>query len=69
MSDKKSDRVGETFKTNEGYIITIIKYDKANSVYIEFQDKHKARIHTRYCHCQSGKVKNPTILPCMESDV
>ena len=41
MSRLKLDRIGEQFKTNEGYIITIIDYKNANNVTIQFQDERK----------------------------
>lgn len=53
------DRVGERFISNEGYEFVIIKYNRNDDVWIEFQDEYKARIHTDYRWCRQGKVKNP----------
>ncbi len=52
-------RLGEIRKNNEGYEMKIIEYNKANDIVVEFQDKYKAKIHTRYCHFKDGKVRNP----------
>ena len=56
---KLIDRTGEEFITEEGYEIVIIKYNNAQDVLVKFKDKNKAIVHTKYCHCRSGKVKNP----------
>ena len=54
-----NDRTGERFRTNEGYVIEIVEYKNTNDLLIEFQDEHKARVHTVYQACKDGKVKNP----------
>ena len=59
MSKRCSDRLGETFETDEGYIITIVEYNNANDVVVEFNDKYKARIRTRYDVCRKGNLRNP----------
>ena len=60
MSRLKLDRIGEQFKTNEGYIITIIDYKNANNVTIQFQDERKTILKDReYRHCRNGDIKNP----------
>ena len=56
---KKIDRTGEQFKTNEGYIVEIIKYNKYSDVLVQFQDEHKAIISTRYDCCKHGEISNP----------
>lgn len=54
------NRIGEQFKTNEGYIITIIDYKNAHNVTIQFQDKYKTILEDReYRHCRNGSIKNP----------
>ena len=53
------DKTGERFITNEGCEIIIIQYNKSIDLWIEFQDKYKARIHTSYNACKDGEVKNP----------
>ena len=59
MSKKCNDRLGETFETDEGYIITIVEYNNANDVVVEFNDKYKTRIRTRYDVCRKGNLRNP----------
>ena len=55
----KKDRVGEKFVSNEGYEFVIVEYNSCRDVWVQFQDDYKARVHTRYEHCQRGSVKNP----------
>ena len=56
---KKNDRTGERFISNEGYEVVIVEYKNANNLWVQFQDKHKARVHTTYNNCQKGEIKNP----------
>lgn len=56
---KKNDRTGERFETKEGYVIEIVEYTNCSDLWVEFQDEHKARVHTAYKHCRNGGVKNP----------
>ena len=56
------DRTGERFKNRDdlgGYEFVIVEYNKRSDVWVEFQDEHKARVHTEYKHCKNGGVKNP----------
>ena len=55
----KIDKTGEQFKTNEGYIIEIIKYNKYSDVLVQFQDEHKAIVPTTVSNCKTGEIKNP----------
>lgn len=55
----KNNRVGERFKTNEGYIVEIIEYNKYSDVLIQFQDEHKAIVPTTVSNCKTGEIKNP----------
>ena len=57
MSTK--DRIGERFVSNEGYEMVIVEYNNNKDIIVEFQDEHKAIVHTRYQHCKDGNVKNP----------
>lgn len=60
MARPKIDRTGEEFKTNEGYIITIIEYNNANDVTIQFQDEYKTILkHRKYEECANGRIRNP----------
>lgn len=56
------DRTGERFKNRDdlgGYEFVIVEYNKRSDVWVEFQDEHKARVHTQYGNCEIGNVKNP----------
>lgn len=55
-------RLGETKKNEEhlgNYEMRIIEYNGSHNIWVEFQDKHKARVHTTYGNFKNGKVKNP----------
>ena len=52
-------RVGEEALNKQGCLVKIIEYNNANDIVVEFQDKYKARVHTKYCHFLSGDIKNP----------
>ena len=59
---RKIDRTGEKMFNNKelgGYEFIIVEYNNSRDLWIEFQDEHKARVHTNYTHCLDGKVKNP----------
>lgn len=53
------DRTGETYTTKDGYLIKIVEYRKYIDLVVEFQDEHKARVHTNLQACQIGSVRNP----------
>lgn len=56
------NRIGKHFKNRDDlgeYEFIIVEYNNAKDVWIEFQDKYKARIHTTYQHCKDGSIKNP----------
>ena len=55
---KKNNRVGERFKTNEGYIIEIIEYNNRLDLLVQFQDKYKAIVPSYYHKCKDGGVSN-----------
>ena len=59
VNNKRENRLGETFKTDEGYIIKIVDYIDANNVVIEFCDEYKTRVTTRYDVCRKGNIRNP----------
>lgn len=55
---KKTNRVGERFITEEHlgkYEIIIVEYNDCKNILVEFQDKHKAIVHTSYKDCCRGK--------------
>ena len=54
------NRIGEQFKTNEGYEIVIVKYNGCKNVSVEFQDEYKAVVNNLiYSNIKKGEVKNP----------
>ena len=55
----KNKRIGEINISKEGYKMKIIEYNDFHNIWIEFQDEHKAKIHTAYQHFKNGQVKNP----------
>ena len=56
---KAQERLGQRFINNQGYEFVIVEYNSYGDVWVEFQDEHKARVHTRYGCCQSGSIRNP----------
>ena len=58
----KKERIGETRKNKEelgSYKMKIVEYNNSHDIIIEFQDKHKVRVHTNYNNFIEGSVKNP----------
>ena len=55
----KEKRNGLISTNNQGSIMKIIKYNTANDIEVEFQDKYKAVVHTSYDCFITGGVKNP----------
>ena len=58
-SDKRANRIGQQFITNEGYKIIIIEYNNCNDLLVQFQDEHKAIVPSKYYYCQNKTVPNP----------
>lgn len=50
-------RLGEKAVNKCGEIMTIVKYNKAIDIWVEFEGGH--RVHTQYSNFKSGYVKNP----------
>lgn len=44
---------------NQGSPMMIVVYNDQTDIIVEFQDKHKARVHTNYGNFRRGLVKNP----------
>lgn len=56
------DRTGEKFVNKKelgGYEFIIVKYNNANDLFVQFQDKYKAIVPNNYGNCVKGQVKNP----------
>lgn len=57
--EHKTNRLGEENINHQSCIMQIVKYDNYNNIFVEFQDKHKAVVHTTYNNFKKGNVKNP----------
>lgn len=58
----KTNRIGEQFTNREdlgGCSFIIVEYKNAHNLTVEFQDEHKAKVHTQYDHCLKGDIVNP----------
>lgn len=53
------DRLNEENVNYQGCAMTVVEYNKAIDINVEFQDEYKARVHTDYRCFKKGKVKNP----------
>lgn len=58
-TNKQEQRLGEIKYNNQGCPMKIVDYINHDNIIVEFQDKYKCRIHTKYSHFLSGGVKNP----------
>ena len=57
---QKQERLGEISVSLEGYEMKIVEYNSYTDIVVEFQDEHKAKVHTTYQHFKKDKwVKNP----------
>ena len=56
---QKMNKVGEINKSNQGYMMTIIKYYDYHNIEIMFNDERNTVVHADYSAFQKGKVKNP----------
>lgn len=53
------DRKGEVNYNTFGTQMKIIEYKRSDDITVEFQDEHRAKIHTQYYSFKNGKVINP----------
>ena len=56
---QKEQRVGETRYNKQGDLMKIVEYNSVVNIVVEFQDKYKTKVHTRYERFLSGCVRNP----------
>ena len=54
---KENKRLGEIKTLSNGCVAKIIEYNNCHDITIEFQDKYKAKIHTKYCHFKNENIK------------
>lgn len=53
------DRTNETHMNNQGYLMTIVKYNNTHDIIVEFNDERKTCVNSDYSSFIKGKVKNP----------
>ena len=56
---QRAERLGEERLNNQGCLMKVVEYEKTESIVVEFQDKYKGRVVTRYNEFAKGKIKNP----------
>jgi hypothetical protein len=54
-----ADRLKEAKLNNQGCLMKIVEYNKADDIIVEFQDKYRAKVHAAYREFENGEVKNP----------
>lgn len=59
ISNPHHSREGKISTNYQNYKMKIIYYKNNMDIIVEFQDKWKAKVHTRWDHFISGNVKNP----------
>ena len=57
--NKREERLGATFISNEGCKFFVKEYVNASNVTVKFMDEHRAEVHTVWNSCKNGRVKNP----------
>ena len=56
----KIERVGQETYNKNGELMRVVEYNNANDIIVEFQDKYKAKVHTKWTHFYKSKnIKNP----------
>ena len=53
------NRLGEVRKNSYGTEMKIVEYDGYENTVVEFQDEHRARVHTTYGNFIRSQVRNP----------
>ena len=56
---KLINRIGEKNYNSQNDLMKIVEYKKSNNITVEFQDKYRAQIKTRYSHFKNGTIINP----------
>lgn len=57
--NKRDERIGETFVSNEGCVFYIKEYNNCEDVVVKFKDEHGVEVRTKYEYCKKGSVHNP----------
>ena len=53
------NRLGEVRKNSYGTEMIIVEYNGYENTVVEFQDEHRARVHTTYGNFIRSQVRNP----------
>lgn len=53
------NRLGEVRRNSYGTEMKIVEYNGYENTVVEFQDEHKARVHTTYGNFIRSQVRNP----------
>lgn len=56
---QKLERLGMSKENNQGYKMTIVKYNAANDMIVRFDDEQKSTAKCRWSQFESGSVQNP----------
>ena len=56
---QKLERLGMSKENNQGYKMTIIEYNTANNMVVEFDDEQKSTTKCRWSQFESGSIQNP----------
>ena len=56
---EKLSEIGKNKESLGGYDMKIVEFNKYKDIIVEFQDKHKSKVHTNYQAFLKGEVKNP----------
>ena len=59
-------RIGQENFNSQGCLMKIVEYNGIRDVVVEFQDKHKTKVHTTYQHFKDGSIKNPYFKSVLE---
>lgn len=59
LEQQKQDRLGEINYNKFGTPMKIVEYEDSRNIIVEFQDKYKTKIKTKYIYFKNGGVKNP----------
>ena len=59
MVSKKDERLEQERINKQGYLMSVIKYNSASDIIVEFKDDYKTKVHTEWKHFDNGNVINP----------
>ena len=59
QQNKRKSRLGTINVNNDGCPMKVVQYTNYHDIVVEFQDKHKAKVHTQWYNFINGRTKNP----------